>query len=302
MVKIEQLRVFLAVAERLHVTRAAQHLNLTQSAASAAIAALESGYGVRLFDRVGRRMVLTEAGRLLADQAAKVLAEAGEAERLLEDLSALKRGRLSIYASQTIANYWLPPMLAAFHARYPEIDLAVRIGNTQLVAEAIRTGATEIGFVEGDIDEPQMECVPVERDRLILVVAKSHPWNGRASIGRKDWTGTSWVLRERGSGTRQIFERALEAQGIDPARLRVDLELPSNESVRSGVAAGTGATVISQLAVEAHLKAGTLVQVGSPVAERQFIMIRHANRHLSKAEDAFIRLLAERGKGAAKRG
>jgi len=135
-VTLEQLRIFIAVAERQHVTRAAEALNLTQSAVSSAITTLEGRHGVALFDRIGRGVVLNSAGEVFLNEARKVLAQAQAAEAALADLSGLERGRLSIHASQTIAGYWLPPRLTRFHEAHPGIEIDVAIGNTAQVARA----------------------------------------------------------------------------------------------------------------------------------------------------------------------
>ena len=146
---LEQLRIFVAVAEREHVTRAARDLNLTQSATSAAVAALESRYATKLFDRVGRRIELTHAGRLFLIESKAVLARAEAAELVLADLAGLKRGSLNLAASQTVGNYWLPPSIHAFQTRFPGITVALTIGNTETVAALVREGAANVGFVEG---------------------------------------------------------------------------------------------------------------------------------------------------------
>ena len=146
---LEQLRIFVAVAERQHITRAAESLNLTQSAVSSAVTTLEGRHGIALFDRVGRGIVLNQAGEAFLGEARAVLARVAAAEAALSDLSGLERGRLSIHASQTIASYWLPPRLAAFHSRYPGIVLDVAMGNTAQVARAVAEGAAELGLVEG---------------------------------------------------------------------------------------------------------------------------------------------------------
>ena len=152
---LEQLRIFIAVAERQHVTRAADVLNLTQSAVSSAITTLEARHGVALFDRVGRGIVLNRAGEMFLAEARKVLAQAQAAEAALADLSGLERGRLSIHASQTIASYWLPPRLTRFHEAHPGIEIDVAIGNTAQVARAVAEGDAEIGLVEGLVDDPR---------------------------------------------------------------------------------------------------------------------------------------------------
>jgi len=153
---LEQLRIFVAVAERQHMTRAAEALNLTQQAVSAAVVTLENTYSTALFHRVGRRIELTEAGRLFLDEARDVLNRAAAAELTLSEIGGLKRGTLAVEASQTIASYWLPRRLVAFHQAYPEITLRVGIGNTAQVAKAVMNGAAELGFIEGVIDEPAL--------------------------------------------------------------------------------------------------------------------------------------------------
>src|SRR5262245_32672717 len=141
---LEQLRIFVAVAERQHVTQAARAINISQSAASAAIAALEARYRVKLFDRVGRQIALTKAGELFLIDARAVLARAAGAERTLADLAGAKRGSLTLYASQTIANYWLPARVARFRVSHPGIALKVVAANTQQVADATREGLADL--------------------------------------------------------------------------------------------------------------------------------------------------------------
>src|ERR1700683_4902887 len=148
---LEQLRIFVAVADKQHVTRAACELNLTQSATSAAVAALEERYGVKLFDRIGRGIVLTHTGRSFLSEARAVLAHAHSAEQALRDIAGLKGGKLVVAASQTVANYWLPARLQAFQATHPGIDIRIRIANTERVAADVRESVADIGFVEGDI-------------------------------------------------------------------------------------------------------------------------------------------------------
>src|SRR3984893_3690573 len=148
---LEQLRIFVAVAERQHVTQAARALNLAQSAASHAIAALEARHDTKLFDRVGRRIELTEAGQGFLGEARAVLARAEAAELVLSELGSLKRSTLSIQASQTIAGYWLPRHMVVFRKAYPQIQIRLAIGNTAQVAAAVQGGMAELGFVEGAV-------------------------------------------------------------------------------------------------------------------------------------------------------
>jgi DNA-binding transcriptional LysR family regulator len=285
---LEQLRVFVAVAERLHVTRAAAALNMTQSSASAAIQALETSLDTKLFNRVGRHIELTEAGRVFLPEARAVLKRMAQAEQALAELEGLERGRLALWASQTTAGYFLPRFIARFHDKWPGIELSLTIDNTTGVARAVAGGEADLGFVEGDVDDPLLVRIDVGADTLVLVVAATHPLAGRRAMKPEELGRLKWTLRERGSGTRQIFEDAVRAYGVDPETLEVTLELPSNEAVRNAVEAGSGATVISLLVADAKLKAGALVTLPLAFPERRFTALRHGDRSRTRAESAFL--------------
>ena len=181
---LEQLRIFVAVAERLHMTQAARALRVTQSAASAAVAALESRHGVLLFNRVGRGLELSQAGRVFLPEAKAVLARAEAASRALDELAGLERGSIAIAASQTVANYWLPERLTAFARAHPALTISLTVGNTRQVAEAVLDGLADVGFVEGVVENEALKAAVVGGDRLSLYGAPDHPLVG-AKIGRR---------------------------------------------------------------------------------------------------------------------
>ena len=287
----------MAVAEREHVTRAAQDLNLAQSAVSAAISALERKYGATLFDRIGRGIALTEAGRLFLGEARAVLARAEAAELALAELGDLKRGTLSVQASQTIASYWLPRHLVAYRRAWPEIEIRLSVGNTAQVARAVHEGEAELGFVEGAVDDPALSSIVVARDHLVLVVAPDHPWAGR-DVSLDELDRSEWVLREAGSGTRSEFEAALARAGLDPRALPVTPVLPSNEAVRGAVEAGGGATVISASVAAPSIEAGLLAQARLKLPERTFQVLHHRERSRSRAAEMLLRLMEAPGKGS----
>ena len=183
---LDQLRVFIAVAERGHVTRAAEDLGISQSAASAAIATLESRYRTKLFDRVGRGIELTETGRLFLREARAVLDRASMAKSVLEDLAGLSTGEVAIAASQTIATYWLPRRLSAFHRANPGVRLNVVIRNTREVESAVVDGEVNIGLVEGPTQHPALIRQQVDQDSLVLVVASDQPPLPINAMGRLD--------------------------------------------------------------------------------------------------------------------
>ena len=293
---LEQLRIFVAVAERQHVTRAAQALGLAQSAVSHAVASLERAHDTVLFHRVGRGVALSEAGAVLLGEARAILARVGAAEAALAEFGTLGRGRLAIHASQTIAGYWLPRHLVAFRAAHPGVAVSLAVGNTAQVAEAVRAGSAELGFVEGAVDDAALEGVVVARDRMLLVVGPEHPWAGRARVAPGELADTAWVLREAGSGTRSVFEAALSGFGVAPGALEVALALPSNEAVRAAVEAGLGATVISASVAAPSLEAGLLVQVGLGLPDRAYVALRHRERHSGHAARALLGVIGGRGK------
>ncbi len=295
---LDQLRVFVAVAERQHVTRAAEALGLAQSAVSHAVAALERAHDARLFHRVGRGVVLSEAGAVLLGEARAILARVGAAEAALAEFGALERGRLAIHASQTIAGYWLPRHLVAFRRAHPGVEVRLAVGNTAQVAEAVRAGEAELGFVEGAVEDDALDAAVVARDRMLLVVGARHPWAGRARVEPGELAETEWVLREAGSGTRSVFEAALAGFGVARGSLPVALVLPSNEAVRAAVEAGLGATVISASVAAPSLEAGLLAQAGLALPDRAFVVLRHRERHPGHAARAMLAIVG--GKAGSK--
>jgi DNA-binding transcriptional LysR family regulator len=286
---LEQLRIFVAVAERLHMTRAAEALNLTQSAASAAVAALEGRYGAKLFDRVGRGLVLSDAGEAFLPEAQAVLARAAAAAQALDDLAGLKRGRLTIHASQTISSYWLPARLAKFAGAHPQVTLDLHVGNTAQVAKAVREGEADLGFVEGRVSDPSLDHLRVGADRLAVVAAANHDLSlGDKTTSVADLLAADWVLREEGSGTRSEFERALADGGMNPQDLKVRLSLPSNEAVLGAVASGAMLSAISELAAAPLIAAGRITALAFGLPERSFELITQRQRHRSRAAAAFL--------------
>ena len=286
---LEQLRIFVGVAEREHMTAAARALNITQSAASAAIAVLEERHAIKLFHRVGRGITLTEAGRLFLVEARGVLARAGAAETVLDELGGLKRGTLRVVASQTTAAYWLPPILANFRQRYPALGIELAIGNTAQAASRVHDGEADLGIVEGRVDDPALAHWPIGEDRLVLVAAEPF---GMSRIDAAWLTQARWVQREPGSGTRSTLDRYLLALGIDPAALNVALVLPSNEGVRTAVEAGAGIAALSSLVVAPAIKAGTLHAGPITFDARRFYGLRHKERYRVKAADALLDVIS----------
>ena len=291
---LDQLRIFIAVAEREHVTAAARALNITQSAASAAIAALEERHAVKLFHRVGRGIALTETGAALLGEARTILARADATEQMLAEFGGLDRGSLRVVASQTIAAYWLPPILADFHRRYPGIAVDLAIANTRDAGLRVRDGASDLGIVEGELDDPALARWQLGDDRLLLVAAQPAATPVDPALLR----AARWIMREPGSGTRSTFDAAMRGAGVDPDALQIALVLPSNESVRTAVESGAGIAALSALVVAPALAAGTLHALPFDLGIRPFYGLRHKERFRSRAADALLALIDERPRPA----
>ncbi len=182
---LEQLRIFLAVSEMLHFTRAAEALYITQPAVSAAIQTLETEYGTRLFHRIGRHIEITDAGKLLQGEAQKILDHVQLTERGLRELNNLQRGELKLGASLTVGNYWLPEKISQFKQLYPGIYINCKLGNAEEICEGTAVGMYDLGLVTGEIKASLQHCLEKEEvgsDRLQIVVSKFHPWFQRNPI------------------------------------------------------------------------------------------------------------------------
>jgi DNA-binding transcriptional LysR family regulator len=295
---LEQLRIFVAVAQHQHVTHAARELNLTQSATSAAIAALESRYATKLFDRIGRRIVLTEAGRLFLVEARAILSRSTAAETALSDLAGLKRGSLQLAASQTVGNYWLPRLIHQFRDRYQGITVGLSLGNTETVATEVHEAGADLGFVEGAVDDPLLAVRAIAQDSLVLVVAPDHPWAKQPPSRKEEFCSVPWVCREPGSGTRALLQAALPVFGVGLSDLNVAFELPTNEAICAAVEAGAGAAVVSRLVAERALASGSLAAVDIALPKRSFAVLRHKQRYVTRASEAFYAMVVNDGRAA----
>lgn len=291
---LDQLQIFIAVAEREHVTRAADALGLAPPSVSAAVASLEREFGTKLFHRVGRGILMTEGGRLLLDEARALVRRADAVKLAMHEFTGLSRGRLPIKASQTIASHFLPPRLVEFHQAYPGVALAVSVGNSTEVVDAIIRGTAELGFVEGPEEEmrdPRLAIELIGRDDLVMVVSGTHPWAGREKLSTNDLTAGKWVLREDGSGTRAAFVNSVETLGVSYGDLNIAIELPSNEAVLAAVLAGAGATILSARVCADAVKAGTLKQLPIFLLPRAFFAVQHADHYRSRAVSALLEII-----------
>lgn len=289
---LDQLTVFLAVSRHLHFSRAAEELYITQPAVSASVAKLEGEFGLRLFHRIGRRVELTDAGRFLAREGQRLLEQVSQLERRLLEFNALKRGVLTIGASFTVGNYWLPAALKRFHDSHPSIEVQCGLGNAQQVLDGTARGEYDLGFLSGSERHPLPEHLVAEavgQERLQIVVAEGHPWYGIDRLAPQELSTSPWVMRERGSGARQIFADGLRGIQIELDSLPVSLVLNSSEMVKMVVLSGGGAAALPKSMIRHELSLLLLwpVQVEGLVMEQSILMIRHGQRHQSAVLHAF---------------
>jgi aminoethylphosphonate catabolism LysR family transcriptional regulator len=272
-----QLRAFEAVARTGSFSRAAQELSVTQPAVTVQVRQLERQCGVRLFDRVGRRVLLTEPGRTLLQYAQRIFLLAGEAEEALGLARGLKAGRLRVIASLTSAAYYLPPLLSAFKRRYPEIQVQVAADNSRRVAERILGLEDDLGVLTGEPRHPSLVLEPFCEDPLVLILPPQHPWARRRSVSLRELGDQPLILREPGSATRALIEQRMAEEGVP---LRVVMELASNEAIKRSVEMGNGLALISAAIARREVEGGYLaiLRVREPGLVRQFHLIYHRER------------------------
>ena len=281
---INQLALFLAVAEEGSVTRGAERASVSQPAVSRAVADLERALGVRLLDRGPKGVVPTEAGRTLAGYAARIFGLEREAEEALADLRGLRAGRLALGASTTIGDYLLPPVLARLIAAHPGLEVTMEVANTDAIQEGVASGRYDAGFTEGEADPARFEVVAFAEDELIAV----GPPGGSGALD-----GRPFVMREAGSGSRTVVERGLREAGVEP---RVVAALGSTAAIKRAVAEGMGLAMVSALALETELASGALVRVAPELGiVRPLHRVRLAWRRESPALRALMRLMPMNG-------
>ena len=299
---LRQLEVFLAVARAGGFRRAADGLHLSQPALSQHVAELERALGARLFDRLARRVELTEAGRILVEHAGRLFASLEGAREAVADLAGLRRGALQIGASTTPGVYVLPAVLGAFEARYPGIALRLIIANSSAIEARVRASELDLGVVGGHALHPGEECLSAGLvDELVLIVSPTHPWAGRRQIPASSLEAQRVLVREEGSATRQVTERVLQQAG---ARLGRVMELGSTEAIKQGVMVGLGVAFVSVHAARGEVASGRLRQLrleGRPI-RRHFHVIHHEGRALGASARALIAVLEATSLGRASRG
>lgn len=286
---LRQLQAFVAVARAGSTMAAAQEISLSQSAVSASLNELEDILRGRLFDRVGRRLVLNEHGRSMLPQARLLLDAARAIESEFGAAGHSRAPRLRIAASTTIGNWLLPSVIAAYRRKEGAARIAVEIGNTWQVVRAVAHFEVDLGFIEGPTQEPQIKVVPWMEDELVVVCSPRHPLAaaGRRKATLAELAAATWLLREAGSGTREVVERALQPH---LHTVRTEIELGGTEAIVQAAAEGLGLTCLSRWTVADMVRLERLVvlRTALPRLTRTFYLVHHESRYLSPTLERFI--------------
>src|SRR3990172_6543578 len=253
-----KLRVFCAVAETKSFSKASELIHLTQPAVSLQVQAMEELYETRLFDRSGNSINLTPAGEILYRRAKEILALYAEAQKNISEITGAIKGSLSIGASSTIGNYLLPTIISAFKKKVPQVNISLVVNNTKTITEKLNAGEIDIALVEGDVSKQRFAVETLLSDELVIIMSPAHPWAERRNIPGIELNKEPIILREEGSGTRQIILKRLEEHGMKLADLKISLVLGSTEAIKSAVEEGVGVSIVSPLGPPKAVTTGAL--------------------------------------------
>lgn len=286
---LRQLQIFVAIAAAGSTIAAARQVSLSQSATSAALNELEALLGGQLFSRVGRRLALNEQGRAMLPEARRLLDAAQGLEAQFGADGRSKSPHLRLAASTTTGNYVIPALIARYRRLEPSARFSVEIGNTRLIARAVANFEADLGFIEGPTHEGRLAVIPWITDELVVACAPGHALAGRKGrrVTLAELREATWLLREPGSGTREVVERALLPR---LHQLHTDADLGSAEAIKQAAAEGLGITCLSRHAIADLVKLGRLVELRTalPAIRRTFHIIHPERRYLSPTLERFL--------------
>ena len=291
-ITLRQLEVFRAIARRSNVSRAAEEIFISQSAASMALAELEKQLGEKLFDRFGKKLELNANGRMLLPKAEELLARVKEIEALYHPDRTDAAGTLRAGASSTVGNYLMPGLLGGFADVSPNIQISLQVGNTEQIIQALLDGKIDIGFIEGICQDSGIEKHEWRTDELVVIAGPQHPLSVKRKPSLNALAKAQWILRERGSGTREIFERALSAKIHN---LDIRYELGHTEAIKQAVKNNLGISCLSRLAVQDELGRGVLCELSTPFLSlrRNLYLLLRKGKYLTGSLTQLMRFMQD---------
>lgn len=294
---LRQLEIFVAISRLENVSKAAELLYLSQSATSTALGELEKQFGIKLFDRVGKSLCINDAGKKLLPQAIELIDRANEIESELSGFAV--SGDMHIGATLTIGNYLTNILVAKFLQDFPESSIKLQVHNTKAIIKKVVNHELDLGMIEGDCDHPNLKIKRWIADELVIFCAPEHPLSKMNNISTDDLFEESWVLREKGSGTRETFDHVFKKE---QNRIKIKLELEHTEAIKRAVESSVGIGCISRLALKDELKSGALVEldVKNIKLDRYFYFLWSKDKYQTNGVKQFLKMCTDMTTGLTK--
>ncbi len=274
-----RLQVFHTVARLLSFTKAAESLHMTQPAVTFQVRQLEEYFDTRLFDRTHNRISLTDAGSLVYRFADRIFELYNEMEHAVQDMTGGVGGSLTIGASTTIADYMLPSLLGDFSEKYPEVNINLKVSNTEGIVSMVENNTIDLGVVEAPVGNKNLVVEVCRPDQLVAIMPPNHPEAKKESVCHTELMKYPFICREEGSGTREVIEEYLKKTADSGETLNTSMELGSPEAVKGAVEAGMGISIVSRATVQKEIKLGTLVAIKlEPLLERPFSFVHQKQK------------------------
>ena len=289
---LDQLRILKAIAAQGSFKKAADLLYVTQPAVSLQIQNLEKQLEITIFDRGGRKALLTEAGRLLLEYCERILNQCDEACKAIEDLNSLKGGTLVIGASQTTGTYLMPRMIGLFRQKYPDVSVQLQVHSTRRTGWSVANGQIDLAIIGGQLSgdlENLLQVIPYASDELALVLPSKHPLSTKKELLKEDLYKLNFVTLDSQSTTRKVVDKLLQDSGLDIHRLKIEMELNSLEAIKNAVQSGLGASFLPVVSIERELSAGTIHKafIADLEVKRELKLITNPSRYTSRASEVF---------------
>jgi len=284
-----RLQVFHTVARLLSFTKAADTLHMTQPAVTFQVRQLEEQFNTRLFDRTHNRISLTDAGSRVYEFSGRIFELYSEMENAVKDMTGDISGILMIGASTTIAEYMLPALLGDFKKKYPDVNVQLKVSNSDGIVHMVENNVIDLGVVESPVMNKNLVVEMCRMDELVAVVSPSHHLAERGVIGISDLLEYPYICREEGSGTREVIADYMDGLGVVPGQVHLSMELGSPESIKGAVEAGMGVSIVSLATIQKELKLGTLVKLRlEPALERPFSFVHQKQKFRHRAMDELL--------------
>lgn len=284
-----RLQVFHTVARLLSFTKAAEALHMTQPAVTFQVRQLEEQFNTRLFDRTHNRISLTEAGKRVYEYAHRIFDLYSEMDNAVREMTGDISGVLMIGASTTIAEYMLPALLGDFKKKYPDVNVQLKVSNSDGIVHMVENNVIDLGVVESPVMNKNLVVDVCRMDQLVAVVAPRHPLAEQESVRLEALLEYPYICREEGSGTREVIAEYMQAQGILESQVHLSMELGSPESIKGAVEAGMGVSIVSFATVQKELKLGTLVVLTlDPALDRPFSFVHQKQKFRHRAMDELL--------------